>query len=325
VSVELTGYRGWEAVVLHDDHLRVVAIPALGGKLVSLRAGDTEWLWQDPSRPLRTPEFGGDFGDYDISGWDECFPTVGPCAYPDAPWAGIDVADHGELWCQPWRYQIVDGATLHMHASGVRFGYRFERTITLEGGGRLRLRYRVENLTPFPFKALWSAHPLFAAEQGMRVHIPGSPLMRVAHAIGGRIAGDIRDELRWPLARNAEGAVIDYSIIDRPDIETNDKVFVDAPAEGWCALLRPRTGESLRLSFAPADVPGVGVCINHGGYPPTGERTFWVAIEPCWGWPDRLDQATAMGVHATLEGWATREWELGVSTTDHRPPTIGKR
>lgn len=221
------------------------------------------------------------------------------------------MADHGELWCVPWRYNIIDPTTLHLHTYGVRFGYHFERWISLENDGSVLIRYRVENLTPFPFRGIWSAHPLFSAEEGMRVVIPGSPPMRVAHAMGARIMGDIHDKLRWPTVADANGQFLDYGTLDRPDLNANDKVFVDTPAEGWCALHRPRTGEYLRLSFAVADVPVIGVCINHGGYPPTGERGYWVAVEPCWGWPDRLDDAATMGVHATLDGWASREWALG--------------
>lgn len=314
MTVEVVDYQGWEAVTLGGDGIQLVIVPALGGKIVSLTGGahSTEWLWQDPARPYRAPMFGDDFGNYDASGWDECFPTIGACAYPDAPWAGVPVADHGELWCAPWRYEIVDDSTLYLHTYGVRFGYHFERWITLGGAGTLQLRYRVENLTAFPFKVLWSTHPLLAAEEGMRVVIPGASPMRVAHAIGGRIAGDT-DDLRWPTVADADGRFLYYGIIDRPDLGTNDKVFVDAPTEGWCALERPRTSERLRFSFTVADVPVIGVCINHGGYPPTGERAYWVAVEPCWGWPDRLDDAAASGVYATLDGWASRAWTLGVA------------
>ncbi len=315
MTVEQTTYEGWKAVQLADNTFVLVVIPALGGKIVSLRRTDspTEWLWQDPTRPFHTPVFGDDFGNYDASGWDECFPTIGECLYPDAPWMGVPLADHGELWCAPWRYEIVDDTTLYMHTYGVRFGYHFERWIRLGGARAAQFRYRVENLTPFPFKMLWSTHPLLAAEPGMQVIIPGEQPMRVAHAVGGRIVGDLQSDLRWPMVSGADGQSFDYGLIERPDLGTNDKVFVDAPTEGWCALVRPRTGETLRLTFDPADVGVIGVCINHGGYPFTGEPAYWVAVEPCWGWPDRLDEAVEMGVHATLDGWQSRTWTLGVA------------
>ena len=44
-------------------------------------------------------------GDYDASGFDECFPTIGACAYPEAPWQGVIAPDHGELWTLPWAWQ----------------------------------------------------------------------------------------------------------------------------------------------------------------------------------------------------------------------------
>lgn len=308
-------FGGWRALALENGHVRLVLIPELGAKIVSLRArpGGAEFLWQDPTRPYRRPVFGDAFGNYDASGFDECFPTIAECRYPEAPWTGVTMADHGELWCSPWRYSLPDQRTLYLHAYGVRFPYHFERWITLaDDAAHFTLRYRLTNLTPFALKSIWSAHPLFAAAEGMRVLLPGTPRMRLTHAIGRRIGGRPVAEYTWPWVEGADGAPLDYSRIGSPALDANDKVYADTPPEGWCALYQPSSGEFVGFSLSAAEIPLIGVCINHGGWPFSGARAFWAAIEPCTGWPDRLDDATKAGAYGTLGGWETTEWTLGL-------------
>src|SRR5204862_453084 len=101
--------------------LSLCLIPALGGKINSLRDLRTgrEWLWRNPRLPYRRAEPESAYvAVADTGGWDECFPTVAPCAYPSAPWAGAAVPV--KLWSAPlaegqgWAtVQASDGA-LHM-------------------------------------------------------------------------------------------------------------------------------------------------------------------------------------------------------------------
>ena len=37
-----------------------------------------------------------------FAGWDECFPTVGPCPLPGAAPGAPPLPDHGELWGASW-------------------------------------------------------------------------------------------------------------------------------------------------------------------------------------------------------------------------------
>src|SRR5579862_4893411 len=110
----------------------MVILPEIGGKIASLRSEEsgTEFLWQDDTRPYRPILYGDDFGNYDASGFDECFPTIGECRYPEFPWEGVTAPDHGELWCTPWRYDLKDEA-VRLYAHGVRFPYLFEKRITV--------------------------------------------------------------------------------------------------------------------------------------------------------------------------------------------------
>ncbi|MBX3062996.1 MAG: DUF5107 domain-containing protein [Anaerolineae bacterium] len=307
-------FRNWNALYLENAHVCVVVIPQLGGKIVSIqsRASGREFLWQDETRPYRSQRYGDEFGNYDISGFDECFPSIGACNYPDYPWADVAIPDHGELWCIPWQSELTD-STIYVHAYGIHFPYHFEKWITLgSDAASFEISYRISNLSPFEFKYLWSAHPLFAAQEGMRIVLPSDPEVRFAFALGNRISGEFLQKYRWSMLPEPSGGLVDYSLIGSVALDANDKVYANAPAEGWCALHEPQSGDFLAILFSPEKTPFVGICIDHGGWPFEGIPGYWVALEPCTGCPDRLDQAIAGDEHKTLAGYGSAEWSLRV-------------
>lgn len=313
-------YKGFPAVLLRSAMLEIIVIPSLGAKAVSLRFLPTgrQWLWQDPTRPYRSGVYGDDFAAYDISGFDECFPSIGECFYPDYPWKGAIVPDHGELWSLPWEYKIEENS-LHLQVHGVRFPYLFEKWLTFTAPGRCRIQYRVTNLSSFPFKYIWSAHPMFAIEPGMRIHLPGTPRLYKEFGIGGRIGpdrgpgnGGYLSEHVWPFVVNASGEQEDLRDLDYPIPPVMDKVYADGLSSGWCALHNPRTGEYVSFAFSPSRVPRVGVCVDMGAWPFTGQPSYWTALEPCTGCTDRLDVAILRGEHSVMETLATKEWTLNL-------------
>lgn len=91
-------YRGFLSVIAESVDARIEIVPELGAKIVSIVYKPTgkEWLLDSGNRLLQQPEYGSTFVDWDMSGWDECFPTIESCMI------GIDrkiqLPDHGELW-----------------------------------------------------------------------------------------------------------------------------------------------------------------------------------------------------------------------------------
>jgi galactose mutarotase-like enzyme len=300
------------------DGLEVALLPEVGGKMISLRSPTgREWLWQTPRRPFRKPDYGGAFEAYDISGFDECFPGIGEGPYPLAPWEGVTVPDHGELWTLPWDHSIA-GNTLTLAIHGVRFPYRIEKRVTLQPGrpsSALRLHYRLENLSPFPLRYLWSAHPLFAATPGMRVLLPQGVRVRVDWSKHGRL-GELGAEHPWPRTRTHEGREVALDLLPPEDAATADKLYTtrlpSTPNAGWCALHDPATGDQLTLRFDPTRIPYIGVWLNLNGWPfaPGTTPCYNVALEPCTGFPDRLDEAVRRDEAATLPARGVVEWWL---------------
>jgi hypothetical protein len=311
VRASSTTFKNWPALTLENAAASLIVLPQIGGKVVSIKslATDHEFLWQDDSRPYRLPVYGDSFGKYDASGFDDCFPSIGECPYPEFPWQGITVPDHGEIWCTPWQYELQD-ESIYLHAYGTRFPYHFEKWITLTpDASTYTLSYRVSNLALHDFKYSWTAHPLFAADEGMRILLPGQPEAHFVFAIGDRVGGEFLESYQWPWVGTPSGELVDYSLIGSPALAANDKVYADMGDEGWCAL-HAQSGDFIGFRFSPEKLPYLGICINHGGWPFEGQKGFWVALEPCTGYPDPLDQVVALQKHAVLKGYSSVEWSL---------------
>jgi len=327
-------FAGFPAVGFRSSLLECLAVPALGGKIVSLRSRMTgrEWLWQDHTRAYREARYGDEFAAYDISGFDECFPTIGPCRYPAEPWQGIDVPDHGEVWSVPWAWSRTDD-TIDMHVDGARLPYRLDRTISAAAGGGIMLRYRLTNHSDWPLRYLWSAHPLFGVRHGMTIRIPGHP--QLLRELRMERNGGPTSELvqlpdtylsvhTWPEVATGDGTLQDLSTVDMAHPMV-DKLFAGNLDEGRCTLEDPEADESLTISFSTAEVPFLGLCFNTGAWPADGRPGEWLAIEPCSGRPDRLDVAVQRGEHSEISPQGTREWslELATGSCEQRPQRNG--
>jgi galactose mutarotase-like enzyme len=304
-----TTFRGLAAYELTDGRVRLTIIPAWGAKIAAWRdlGRDREWLFDSPVLPYRLPEYGANYvRDFDVGGFDECFPTVGACLHPSPPWRGVELPDHGEVWSMPARIDVGED-TITSISGGVRLPYRFERSVRLLGDGRVRLDYRASNLTGFPMPFLWSSHALFALRDGMRVELPATAMRVYAAPAFAAHHGDV---VPWPEALPGR----DLSVADRrAGIVT--KLFTRA-RESWAAVADPADGARFRFDFDPARVTHVGLWINYGGWAgaPGAAPYFNLALEPCIGAADTLDVAVDhWREHGTLAPHGELAWWLEVS------------
>jgi hypothetical protein len=90
-----------ENVLIQAGTCAVTILPHLGGKIASIRVGETELL-QGPLAPYgpRTRTMNFDAGD--ASGWDECLPSVAACAVKTSV-GTARIPDHGDLWRVEWQ------------------------------------------------------------------------------------------------------------------------------------------------------------------------------------------------------------------------------
>jgi galactose mutarotase-like enzyme len=304
-----TAYENLLAYRLADDSVRLTILPHWGGKIAEiydLRRG-REWLFRNPALAYRLPTYDSNYArDFDVGGFDECFPNVGAGAYPSGPWRGTPLPDHGEVWSLPWGTQVL-GDQLFLTAHGIRLPYRLEKNIRLLGGGRVRFDYRAINRAPFPMPFLWSSHPLFALQPGMKINLP-TPHLRVHGGVNFPAQhGDVIDLTR--------AAARDLSVAD-PLANLAVKLFSPRLAEGWAELADPSDGATFRFDFDPDRVTHLGLWLNYGGWAgaPGAAPYFNLGLEPCLGAPDTLDTAVNhWDAYATLPPNGTQEWWLEIS------------
>lgn len=162
MEIKNIGYQGLDALEMQDETMRLVILPEWGGKIVSLYDKGHRREWLHTSRNFnfqRLPTYDANYiRDFDIGGFDECFPNIGAGPYPVWPWKGVMLPDHGEVWALPWDTEQNTGG-LMLSVEGVRLPYRMEKRIELHSGG-LWIYYRAINRSGFDMPVLWSSHPL---------------------------------------------------------------------------------------------------------------------------------------------------------------------
>lgn len=294
--VRASEYRGWSSVVLETEAIRAELIPGLGAKIVSLRYKPTgkEWLVDAGSRELLQPAYGSSFGEADLSGWDECFPTITPCDVEIGSGGKRSLPDHGEAWPLPWDCEFA-GGSVACSVAGRALPYRFARTLSCPAADTLRMEYRVANLGGEPLPFLWVPHPQFAVTEPTRIVLPAS-VRDVACVFGGH---SLRDGESYAWA--------DQALAQPGQTGDGRKFYVPGRlSEGWSGLACERSGDWLRMDVDPERVPYFGVWIDEGM---VNDRNA-VAPEPSIGYYDALDRAIANGSAGIVGPGKAFEWTL---------------
>jgi hypothetical protein len=143
----------------------------------------------------------------------------------------------------------------------------------------------------------------------MRIHLPPATGVRVDWSKGERLGG-LLAEHPWPLTRDRHGEAVDLGLILGPETGLVDKLYTTRLREGWCAVHDPSDGFYVAMLFAPERVPYVGLSINLGGWPVDRPGYYNLGLEPCNGYPDRLDVAIARGDHAVAMPGERLEWQV---------------
>lgn len=166
-----------EVVWIDSGALRLGFVPAIGGRLLSVRLGETETLWRNPAllddalRPVggHVPApVSGQLGDWDNYGGDKTWPAPQGWSGP-AEWAGPPdpVLDSGAY---DWRAEHVgESLTLTMtSADDPRTGLRLTRALTVRAGeSAYDLELTATNVSDQPVTwALWNVTQRRADEDG---------------------------------------------------------------------------------------------------------------------------------------------------------------
>lgn len=304
---------------LQTDHIRLTFLPEVGCKITKLEflRYDFQWLWQDIHRPVREPEFCSNYSDYDISGFDECFPNIGLSDYPFEN--DVKLCDHGEVWAKPWQVELNKDSFL-AQVSLNTIPLSLHREIVLDAE-TIEFNYQVTNNGTKGYWYMWSAHPLFRLPNSYELILPAGQKMYKEFGFGGRLGEDGVDgyaehlkELTWPIVKSASGLDIDLSEIE-PDLGVTDKVAVQTNGMQELILVNKELSAGLKFNFS-SEINHVGICSNLTAWPPGPHPATWIAIEPMIGISDRLDENVKLGAAKKIASGETQNWSFSITLVD---------
>ena len=298
------------SILIENRYIRAVVLPDDGAKIVSLVRRNTgrEFLLQpNPRQRSQFPHLGFEQHAY---GFDECFPTIAPCEYPEGAFRGVPLPDHGELWSGPWKYEIGKGH-LQVWSEPRCLPCIFRKRIRLDADSVL-IEYEIESVSDQPFRYLWSAHPLLQIEPGCQIVLPPDVYSLLIGYSTGNHLGIPGTDCGWPIPRVSQGGEINLSVIGNETARTAAKLFTPQLSEGFCAVYYPKTDESISYHFDVKQVPYVGIWVCQGGWPSSGRGHFTAALEPCTGRHDSLAQAIEQNECSLLAPREKKRWELRV-------------
>ena len=282
-----TVYKGLAAWTLENDALQLTFLPGYACKMASLISKKTgrEFLFQSSDPVLRIPPYGAAFADYDSSGFDEVFPSIDACPYPDGEYKNIPVPDHGEVWAMKWKWELAPGGNkLISSVRSENFPYTLSRLITLKDN-EITFHYTVTNLEEGGFKFIWTPHCLLNCSPHTVLVLPDNltEIITVEHST--RTLGPWGTRHPYPRTQTPQGNPVDMSQTRPASDKSCEKFyFTQKNTQGWCAVKHTDNGDTLTYRYDADKVPYLGVWKTQGGY----RGDYNIALEPCTGVYDDL-------------------------------------
>lgn len=310
LKIERVQYKDIAAIRCRGCRLSATFSQKSGAKLLSLYdcINKTELLDQTPGENYRKPAYDMCYTSAECSGFDDMFPTIDECRYDAAPWKGVGLPDHGEVWALTWEMEITD-STLHFWTYSPRFAYRLDKWIRQHGNG-FRIHYKVRNLCEWEFKCIYAAHCMLAARENARLELPfadGSECLTIFSDF--QELGKYGDPVTWSKQNGVE--------LDRSyprGIAKGFKIyFKDRIPQGWCRYWYNEQ-TALEIAFDPMSLPYFAVWANYGAF----QKKYNVAIEPCTAPMDDPFTAQKYGALTALPAYGTKEWHLDFSMVEYQ-------
>ena len=303
MTVSESKYKNLDSIVLENDCLRAEIVPGAGARTASLlyKPKRTDLLWNNPNPTHAPVRYAQPFPEGEGAGFDEMFPTINECIYPDFPWKGAEMPDHGEVWALPWHVEMCKDSVL-FSVNGVRLPYRLSKRIWLDGSV-LKAVYSAENPTPHAMPFLYASHPLFNVSPGDRIIVPDN-LKAITNAVSSVALPDYGKELPW----SDEFAVMPV----KTSTGYKKYYFTEKNTEGWSALRRQALGFEIKMSCSADKLPWLGIWMNEGGW----ADQYNLALEPASASMDDLIAARSYGCESILGPNEVREWELDIAVNE---------
>jgi hypothetical protein len=225
--LETSEFRGWSAIVLSNDLVRVVATPDVGGRIIAYDLGEYPYLYVDPllAGKLFSPE--ENQGDGSLAAWK----NYGG----DKTWPSPQGWDNEQQWHGP-PDPVLDSGRYTVSGQGVvggkayvvmvsppdlRTGVQISRKVTLcPGATRAVLELSFRNIKDKPIRwSIWDVLQLNAGRQladgsltyepGCTVTAPLNPKSKFAH--GFNVMFGEQSNPQWRVDQDQGLVVADYA------------------------------------------------------------------------------------------------------------------
>jgi hypothetical protein len=285
----------YHAVVLENDHVRAVILPALGGRVWTLedRMRQRQWIWHREGVPLAPAAPGAAYDDVWAGGWEELFPNDAPGSFE-----GRELPDHGEWWTMAWSaVETTSEASAGVRLTAIAQLVRAECTKEFSlghGDSALTVSYRIRSLEEKSFHFLFKQHLPIQITPDCRLTLPGGRVEAVDPAFGTLLPGP--GPYEWPQAVGAGGKVTDLGVIPPLAAAAREFVYVSDLPAGWCGVEDLDRSAALRLEYDDRHLPYVWLFLSYGGW----RNTYTAVLEPCTNLPKDLTRAAQLGQAARL-------------------------
>ena len=291
-----------EQLTLHNDYVSVSTIPALGGKITSLRLINGREFLSRSGRPYTKRQYGMAYGDTEFDGIDECFPSLSASTYPAEPWQNVHIPDHGEICQLTWQVTTADDTQISCSVNGKALPYEFKRSIRIDGSS-VHLHYQLHNTSEHPLVWMYAFHPLFHGESQCALQFPDDTPIRVALSSAKHL-GPAQASYQWGQFKNAQAQLFkDHQY--QSGTKQYYKYYAGPLTIGQVGL-RYSDGSQLQLSWPETLFPYAAVWCSQGA---VGGLEH-IAAEPTNTIHDAVKDAHQAGQSHTLDGQAQIEWTI---------------
>jgi hypothetical protein len=275
------------SILLSNSRLKVEIRPDLGGRIDQITDLETgkDWLWH-PSRyrgVKRNLPVGASFDDNWSGGWDEIFPNDSAGEF-----RGRVLADHGELWSQPWT--IVDqgqrSATLVYSCSTVPVTIKKSIIIAPDG---VNIRYLLHNQSEQGVPFLFKLHCALSIEKGDEILLPQCLMEPVDTGFSTIIGQAARTP--FPLAYDKGGNEVRIDRIPGKEALQQEFFYASNLSQPWCGLKNSATARSFTFTYDPTNFHYVWVFGSYGRW----KNEYVLVLEPSTNIPYDLETALKNG------------------------------
>ena len=236
----------------------------------------------------------GQFERRPVYGYDDCFPSVGACQYPES---SIQIPDHGELCWLPWELrEEVHSVTFFVRSKLLPVVFTRKMRFT-ESSIVWDFEVYNQGYTILPFQHVM--HPLFRPEEIRWIELPK--------------CDSVFDWTNGSVLKQATPEGISERLVHSPE-RSVEMLFLRSIRSGEVGLTFIN-GMRLTMKFPAEYFPTIGIWWDNLGHPnENGIRRRECSFEPTPGFSSLLSQAFAdrnclsVGPRARL-AWQAR-WEM---------------